>query len=113
MAGFMDKALQDKGLTANEPDRMFLQNMDFTNPKHLMRLADLQKTYANEYHEVISKPMTYDGIAGAKKAVVELYGGGYAYYNKGMMLSDGDRIMAGDAAMRDNKGRSANSYQKT
>jgi len=105
MAGFMDKALEDKGMTSNEPDRVFLQTMDYTNAKHLMRLADLQKTYANEYHKVISEPMTYDGIAGSKRAVVEMYGGGYAYYNKGMMLSDGDRIMAGEAAIRDNKGQ--------
>jgi hypothetical protein len=105
MAGFMDKALQDKGMELNHPDRAFLKDMDYTNPKHLMRLADLQKTYAHEYHEVVSKPMTYDGIANSKKAVVEMYGGGYAYYSKGMMLSDGDRIMAGEASMRDNKGQ--------
>jgi hypothetical protein len=105
MAGFMDKALEK--LENNHPDKVFLQTMDYSNPQHLKRLSDLmtRPEYSALYKEVLSKPMKYDDIVTSKKAVVELYGGGYAYYNKGMMLSDADRIMAGEAAIRDNKGQ--------
>ncbi|HSB46634.1 MAG TPA: hypothetical protein VLD37_01370 [Candidatus Bilamarchaeum sp.] len=104
VAGFMEKALQEKGIENNHPDRRFLESMDMTNPKHLGKLQELMKTYSKEYHAITHREMTYDDIARANKAVVMLHEGGYAYYKKGMMLSDYDRIMAGETALRDNKG---------
>jgi hypothetical protein len=104
VSGFMEKAMQEKGIENNHPDRRFLETMDMTNPKHLGRLQDLMKTYSKEYHTVTHREMTYDDIARANKAVVMLHEGGYAYYKKGMMLSDYDRVMAGETALRDNKG---------
>ncbi|MDD5171913.1 MAG: hypothetical protein PHF60_02645 [Candidatus ainarchaeum sp.] len=105
MAGFMEKALQEKGMESNHPDLRFLQEMDVSSPKHLSRLKELMRTYSKEYASVTSREMTYDDIAKANKAVVMLHEGGYAYYRKGMMLSDMDRVMAGETALRDNKGQ--------
>ncbi|NYZ73682.1 hypothetical protein H0O00_00910 [Candidatus Micrarchaeota archaeon] len=105
MAGFMEKALQEKGMENNHPDLRFLQEMDTSNPKHLTRLKELMRTYQNEYASVIGRDMTYDDLAKSNKAVVMLHEGGYAYYRKGMMLSDMDRVMAGETALRDNKGQ--------
>lgn len=104
MAGFMEKALQEKGVESNHPDVRFLAEMDMTNPKHLGKLKELMETHRDAYQKVISRDMSYDEIAKSSKAVVMLHEGGYAYYKKGMMLSDMDRIMAGGAAMRDEKG---------
>ena len=105
MAGFMEKALQEKGLESNHPDLRFLQEMDTTNPKHLAKLKELMRTYATEYASILSRDMTYDDLAKSSKAVVMLHEGGYAYYHKGMMLSDMDRVMAGETALRDDKGQ--------
>ncbi|MFN7991437.1 MAG: hypothetical protein U0R44_04745, partial [Candidatus Micrarchaeia archaeon] len=105
MTGFMEKALQEKGLEANHPDMVFLQKADTTNPKHLAKLSEMMKTYASEFKAVTSREMTYDDIAKSNKAVVMLHEGGYAYYKKGMMLSDYDRVMAGETALRDGKGQ--------
>lgn len=104
VAGFMEKALQEKGLDNNHPDRRFLETMDITNPKHLAKLNELMKTHKEAYQSVASRDMTYDEIARSNKAIVMLHEGGYAYYKKGMMLSDMDRVMAGETAIRDNKG---------
>lgn len=104
-AGFMEKALQEKGMENNHPDLKFLQQMDVSNPRDLARLNDLMKRYSREYNAVLSRDMTYDDITKSNKAVVSLHEGGFAYYKKGMMLSDYDRVMAGDTAIRDNKGQ--------
>ena len=105
MAGFMEKALQEKGMENNHPDMRLLQEMDITNPKHIAKMKELMRTYQNEYAAVIGREMTYDDLAKSNKAVVMLHEGGYAYYRKGMMLSDMDRVMAGETALRDNKGQ--------
>ncbi|MFH0737692.1 MAG: hypothetical protein V1827_03325 [Candidatus Micrarchaeota archaeon] len=104
MAGFLGKAMDDKGLESNHPDRMFLDHMDLSNAKHLSKLNELLETHNEAYRKVISKGMTYDDIAGAKRAVIKTNEGGMCYYHKGMMLSDMDRVMAGQAAMKDKNG---------
>ncbi|MEW6035766.1 MAG: hypothetical protein AB1529_04080 [Candidatus Micrarchaeota archaeon] len=104
ISGFMEKALQEKGLDANHPDRMFLDKMDMSNPKHVAKLKEMMEAHKEAYQRVISRDMTYDEIARSNKAVVMLHEGGYAYYKKGMMLSDYDRVMAGETALRDEKG---------
>jgi hypothetical protein len=104
VAGFMEKALIEKGIENNHPDRRFLETMDMTNPKHLAKLQELMKAHSEAYRAVTTREMTYDEIAKSNKAVVMLHEGGYAYYKKGMMLSDYDRVMAGETALRDNKG---------
>jgi hypothetical protein len=105
MAGFMEKTLQEKGLSANHLDMRFIKEMDPSNPKHLSKLGEMMKTYRHEFDQVVNRPFTYDDIAKANKAVVMLHEGGFAYYKKGMMLSDMDRVMAGEVALKDNKGQ--------
>lgn len=104
VAGFMEKAMQEKGLDNNHPDRRFLETMDMTNPKHLAKLQELMRTHGEAYKAVTTREMTYDEVAKSTKAVVMLHEGGFAYYKKGMMLSDFDRVMGGETALRDNKG---------
>ncbi|MEW6748975.1 MAG: hypothetical protein AB1295_04680 [Candidatus Micrarchaeota archaeon] len=104
VAGFMEKALEEKGLSNNHPDRVFLEKLDMTNPKHINKLRELMETHRDAYNSVLSKPMTYDDITRSKQAVVMLHEGGFAFYKKGMMLSDMDRVMAGETALRDDKG---------
>lgn len=105
VAGFVEKALHDKGLSSNHPDLTFVQSMDHSNPQDLSRLKGILKTYNKEYEATVNKPVTYNDIAKSDKAMVMLHEGGFAYYQKGMMLSDADRIMGGQTALRDNKGQ--------
>jgi len=105
MAGFLGKALEEKGLSNNDPDRVFVQSVDYSNVSHLRKLGDLMTKYGREYEGVAKRPMTYDELVGSKRAIVQLYEGGFAYYNPHMMLSDADRIMSGEACLRDNKGQ--------
>jgi hypothetical protein len=104
-AGFLEKALEEKRLPSNHPDVRFVQEVDFSNTKDLARFQSLMKKYSREYQTVASREMSMDEIAKSNKAVVLLQEGGYAYYKKGMVLSDHDRLMAGQAALRDDKGQ--------
>ncbi|VVC03040.1 Uncharacterised protein [Candidatus Bilamarchaeum dharawalense] len=105
LLGFMEKALQEKGYDNNHPDLQFLQKIDTTNPHHLDKLMQMMKIYHKEYDTVASRQMTYDDVARSDKAVVMLHEGGYAYYKKGMALSDNDRVLAGQTCLRDNNGQ--------
>ncbi len=105
MNGFLQKALDEKGLSSNHPDRMFVQNMDYTSPTDLKKLKDLSIKYNKEYTDVARRDVTYDDIARADRAMAMLHEKGYVYYTKGLMLSDADRIMGGEVALRDNKGQ--------
>jgi len=105
LSGFMEKALEEKGLSANHPDLRFIKEMDTTNPDHLAKLRKLMTTHKEAYEEVLKRPVTYDDIAKSNKAMVMLHEGGFAYYSKGMMLSDADRVMAGEVCLRDDKGQ--------
>ncbi|MBU0531958.1 hypothetical protein KKB44_00525 [Candidatus Micrarchaeota archaeon] len=105
MAGFMEKALRDKGLSNNHPDVRFLEEMDIASPEHLRRLNGLMQTYGKEYHDTMAKPITYDDIAKSNKPVVMFHEGGLGYYKKNMALSDMDRVLGGEVALKDNTGQ--------
>ncbi|MEW6723018.1 MAG: hypothetical protein AB1324_07175 [Candidatus Micrarchaeota archaeon] len=105
MAGFLERALEEKKLPANHPDLKFLQRMDISHPEDVKKFRELLKAHGEAYQGIISRQMTYDEIAKSPRAIVLLQEGGYAYYKKGMTLSDNDRVMAGQAALRDNKGQ--------
>ena len=104
-AGFLEAALQKKGLANNHPDMQFLQQLDSNNPKHVEGLRTIMQKYSKEYAALLDRPMTYEDITRSNKAVVMMHEGGFAFYKKGMLLSDADRIMAGETALRDNKGQ--------
>ncbi|MFH1520435.1 MAG: hypothetical protein ABID61_02205 [Candidatus Micrarchaeota archaeon] len=105
LIGFMEKALQEKGFDNNHSDVQFLQKVDTTNPKHLDKLMQMMRAHQAEYDRVTNRDMTYDEVAKSEKAVVMLHEGGFAYYRKGMVLSDYDRILAGETTLRDNNGQ--------
>ncbi len=103
--GYLLKALEEKGLSSNHPDMLFVQNMDHSSPKDLGELRNLMIKYHKEYEAVEKRDVTYDDLVKTDRAMVLLHERGYAYYSKGMMLSDADRIMAGEVTLRDNKGQ--------
>jgi hypothetical protein len=103
MAGFLEKALKEKGMAANNPEMRFLKEMDTENAKHLSKLSEILQAHHKEYQAVMSKPVTYDDIAKSDKAMVMLHEGGFAYYKKNMMLSDQDRVLGGEVALWDGK----------
>ncbi len=105
MAGFLEKGLEEKGLPNNHPDLKFLNQMDHSNPQHLSQFAEMLKTHNDSYQRVATRDVTYDDVAKTDRAMVMLHEGGFAYYNKNMMLSDTDRLMGGQTALRDDKGQ--------
>ncbi len=105
LAGFMEKALEEKGLSNNHPDMRFVKEMDISNPQHLSQLKDMMHTHKGAYDKVISRDVTYDDIIKSSRAMVMLHEGGLAYYHKGMMLSDADRVLGGQVSIRDDKGQ--------
>lgn len=105
MSGFMEKTLRDKGMSNNHPEMRFLKEMDTANPKDLGRLSEIMTAHRADYEATIRKPVTYDDIAKSNQAMVMLHEGGFAYYKKNMMLSDMDRVMGGEVALKDNKGQ--------
>ncbi|MBD3209934.1 hypothetical protein GF318_00980 [Candidatus Micrarchaeota archaeon] len=105
MAGFMEKALKDKGFAKNNPTIRFLEEMDTTNPRDLSNLSNIMQSHQKEYEALLSKPVTYDDVAKTNQALVMLHEGGFAFYKKNMMLSDQDRVLSGEVALRDEKGQ--------
>ena len=105
VAGFLGKVMQEKGMEYNHPEMRFLEQMDLTNAKHLSRLTKMLGANRQEFEEITRRPVSYDDIAKTNKAMVMLHEGGFAYYHKGMMLGDMDRIISGSVAIRDEKGQ--------
>jgi len=105
MAGFLEEAMKKKGIDSNHPDMRYIDQLDMTNPKQLARLKNLLGEHREAFEDVIKKPVTYDQIAKSNKAMVMMYEGGFAYYKKGMLLADSDRIIGGALALKDNKGQ--------
>src|SRR5262249_22498652 len=105
VAGFLEKGMEEKGGPSNHPDLKFVHEMGFTSPKDLSKVKEVLQKNGKEDKSVTERPMTYDDIAKSNKAIVLLQEGGYAFYSKGMVLSDLDRVMAGQAALRDNNGQ--------
>jgi hypothetical protein len=103
MAGFMEKALHEKGMSKNNPEMRFLEEMDTNSPKHLSKLSQMLQTHSEAYERVVSRPITYDDIAKSDRAMVMFHEGGLGYYKKNMMLSDQDRILGGEVALWDGK----------
>jgi hypothetical protein len=84
---------------------VFIKGMDTTDPKNLSKLKELMVKYKDDYNRVVEKGVSYDMVAGSNKAMVMLHEGGFAYYKKGMMLSDADRLLGGEVSLRDDKGQ--------
>ncbi|MBN1169622.1 hypothetical protein JXA56_01225 [Candidatus Micrarchaeota archaeon] len=103
--GFLAKALEEKGLSSNHPDAMFLQGIDHTNPQHIGKMRELLLLHRDAYEKVAHRDVTYNDVAKSSKPMVMLHEGGFAYYHKGMMLSDADRVMGGQVSIRDNNGQ--------
>ena len=103
-AGFLQKALTDKGLPEDHPDLMFVRTLDSSNVNQLKRLRELLSTYKSDYEAVLSRKVTYDDIVTSKQAIVMLYEGGFAYAHKNMPLSSADRVY-GTVVIRDEKGQ--------
>ena len=55
---------------------MFLNAIDYSNPKHMQKLVEIRNRHEEAYRQVANSKMLYDDIVTSKKAVVELYGGG-------------------------------------
>ncbi len=105
MAGFLERAIEEKKGHAYQQELQFLDKMDVTSPKDMGKFRGLLQRYESEYQAIISKPMTYDEIARSNKPVILFQEGGYGYWRKGQTVSDMDRVMAGQAALRDEKGQ--------
>ncbi|MDD5340316.1 MAG: hypothetical protein PHV13_03630 [Candidatus ainarchaeum sp.] len=105
MAGILGKVMQDKGIESNHPDMRALEKLNLTDPKSIGELTKLTAKYHSEVEAQLQKQITYDDVVKSKQALVMLHEGGLAYYHKGMMLSDMDRVLNGEVALRDNKGQ--------
>jgi hypothetical protein len=111
MAGLLKKVMTDpvaeggKGLSLNHPDLAILEGMHFGETKDLGEFNRILSEHRTAVDELLKKPITYDDVAKSRQAVVMLHEGGFAYYHKGMMLSDMDRVLGGEVALRDNKGQ--------
>jgi hypothetical protein len=104
LAGYLEEGMQRKGLAENDPDLRFVQTMDPSSPKHLEELGKLLQKYDKDFHNVANRDLTYDDVSRSNKAIVMLHEGGFAYYKKGMMLSDMDRVLGGEVAIRNKDG---------
>lgn len=103
-AGFLEKAMIEKGLPENHPDVVLARTVDVSNPSQLRKLNKVITKYSGEFEEVMKRPVTYDDIYTSKQAMVMLYEGGFAFAHKGMPLSSSDRVY-GTVTIRDQNGR--------
>lgn len=112
LAGVLEKALLEKGMEVNHRDLAFLQKMNVSDPSAQAKLNDLMGKYKRELEGRLfdnngpARPVTYNDLVRSDKAMVMLHEGGLAYYHKGMVLSDLDRVLGGEVALRDDKGQS-------
>lgn len=105
-AGFLLKAMRDRGMDENHKDIQFLERLDVNNPKQMKKFkAMLGTTYKEDFQHVLSQQLTYDDVAKTKQVWVMMAEGGYAPYKKGMMLGDHDRPLNGVPALQDEKGK--------
>lgn len=103
-AGFLEKALTEKGVASNHPDLVTAQSLDVSSPSQLKKLQGLLSKHKEAFEEVMKRPVTYDDVANSKQAMVMLYEGGFAFAHKGMPLSSSDRVY-GTVTIRDQNGR--------
>jgi len=104
LAGFMEKALMDRGMGDMNPELTFVRTMDLSKPADLRKLGDVVRRYEGDFQKVLNHKVTFDDIVTSNKAYVMTYEGGFAFYRKGMSLSGADRVY-GDVSIRDNKGQ--------
>jgi hypothetical protein len=111
MAGLLKKVMTDpvaqggRGMDPNDPELRALEHLDFNDPSRIKEFNDILNKYHKEVDALLKKPITYDDVAKSRQAVVMLHEGGLAYYHKGMMLSDMDRVLGGEVALKDGKGQ--------
>ncbi len=104
LAGFMEKALMDRGMGDMHPELNFVRTMDLSKPADLKKLGEIVKRYEGDFKRVLNHKVTFDDIATSNKAYVMNYEGGFSFYRKGMPLSGADRVY-GDVMMKDNRGQ--------
>jgi hypothetical protein len=104
LAGFMEKALMDRGMGEMHPDLNFVKTMDLSKPADLRKLGEIVKRYEGDFRNVLNHKVTFDDIVTSNKAYVMHYEGGFSFYRKGMPLSGADRVY-GDVVIKDNKGQ--------
>ncbi len=100
MAGFMEKALMDRGMGEMHPDLNFVKTMDLSKPADLKKLGEIVKRYETDFQKVLNHKVTFDDIVTSNKAYVMHYEGGFSFYRKGMALSGADRVY-GDVVIKD------------
>ncbi len=85
----------------------FLAHADLSDAKSADRMRDLVDMARTRtgFEEIMGRKVTYEDIATSKRPYVMLQEGGFTFYHKGMMLSDGDRIMSGQSVMKDHHGQ--------
>lgn len=107
LASFTQQALRERGLPSNDWRRDFVDKLDVRNPDHLRRFRYLLQEAENidGIKKIMSDHVSYDDVAKGHEPWVMLREGGMAPYRKGMPLSDGDRVLGGEVALKDNKGQ--------
>ena len=103
--GYYAKAMMDKDLPSNHPDKYFVEHMDASNPGQLKKFrTEIAGRYDKEFRKEMAGDVTFDDVLKSKRPLVQLYEGDWAYYSKGMPLSVGDKVH-GEISLRDDKGQ--------
>ncbi|MBI5227713.1 hypothetical protein HY988_03950 [Candidatus Micrarchaeota archaeon] len=115
ICGFLQKALKDEGRPETDPLVQELNDLNTDDRTKRGRLLEILTQHQAAFEKQIydraadgtltPKKVHESDISGAKTAMVMLQEGGYAYYKKGMILSDQDRILGGEMSIRDHKGQ--------
>lgn len=107
LAAFTEKMLREiRMLPENDPAFERVRNLDVRNPDHLRGLRHILSDPDNVHgmDKVLSGRVNYDDISKGSTPWVILREGGLVPYRQGMSLSNGDRVLGGEVAIRDNKG---------
>ncbi len=116
VAGFLEKYLRNNGRTDGDHAIDFLTHLDTDNRTQRAELLTHINANRKGFEEMIyernadgtlgaPKKVHESDISGGKNVLVMLQEGGYAYYKKGMILSDQDRLLGGEMAIHDGEGQ--------
>jgi len=105
LTGYYAKAMMDKDLASNHPDKYFVDHMDASSAAQLKKFrTEIAGKYDKEFRKEMGSDVTFDDVLKSKRPLVQLYEGDWAYYSKGMPLSVGDKVH-GEISLRDDKGQ--------